>query len=142
MKRILVATDGSDGGNRALDAAVELAGATGAALNIVTIGGNVTGADLRKLADRGGDLSKSLQTQADNVLKQAAVRATRLGHRPAALRCEWGDPAEAILDLARRDKADAIVLGRRGRGRLSRLLMGSVSQKVASLAPCTVVVVP
>ena len=142
MKRILVATDGSDGGNRALDAAVELAGATGAALNIVTIGGNVTGADLRKLADRGGDLSKSLQTQADKVLKQAAVRATRLGHRPAALRCEWGDPAEAILDLARRHKADAIVLGRRGRGRLSRLLMGSVSQKVASLAPCAVVVVP
>ena len=116
--------------------------ATGAALTIVTIGGNVTGADLRKLADRGGDLSKSLQAQADKVLKQAAVRATRLGHRPAALRCEWGDPAEAILELARREKADAIVLGRRGRGRLSRLLMGSVSQKVASLAPCTVVVVP
>ena len=142
MKRILVATDGSDGGNRALDAAVELAGSTNAALTIATIGGNVTGADLRKLADRGGDLSKSLQAQADKVLKQAAVRATRLGRRPAALRCEWGDPAEAILDLARREKADAIVLGRRGRGRLSRLLMGSVSQKVASLSPCIVVVVP
>ena len=142
MKRILVATDGSDGGDRAVDAAVELAGATGAALTIVTIGGNVTGADLRKLADRGGDLSKSLQAQADKVLKQAAVRATRLGHRPAALRCEWGDPAEAILDMARREKADAIVLGRRGGGPLTRLLMGSVSQKVASLAPCTVVVVP
>ena len=35
MKRILVATDGSDGGDRAVDAAVELTGATGAALTIV-----------------------------------------------------------------------------------------------------------
>jgi nucleotide-binding universal stress UspA family protein len=142
MKRILVATDGSDGGNRALAAAAELAKATGAALAILTIGGNVTGAELRKLADRDGDLSKSLQAQADKVLKQAAIRATRLGVRPSALRCEWGDPAEAILDMARREKADAIVVGRRGRGRLRQLLMGSVSQKVASLAPCAVVVVP
>jgi nucleotide-binding universal stress UspA family protein len=57
-------------------------------------------------------------------------------------RCEWGDPAEAILDVASREKVDAIVLGRRGKGPLTRLLMGSVSQKVTSLAPCIVVVVP
>lgn len=142
MKRILVATDGSDGGDRAVDAAAELAKVAGAALTVVTIGGSVTGAELRKLADRGGDLSSSLQAQADRVLKRAAVRARRAGVTPVALRCEWGDPAEAILDMARREKAEAIVLGRRGQGQLSRLLMGSVSQKVASLAACSVVVVP
>jgi nucleotide-binding universal stress UspA family protein len=79
MKRILVATDGSDGSNRALDAAAELAGATGAALTIVTIGGNLTGADLRKLADRDGDLSKSLQAQADkpHLLHRRGCALTR-----------------------------------------------------------------
>jgi nucleotide-binding universal stress UspA family protein len=46
----------------------------------------------------------------------------------------WGDPAETIIETARRENADAIVMGRRGRGRLAGLLLGSVSQKVASLA--------
>lgn len=142
MKRILVATDGSDGGDRAVDAAAELAQATDAALVILTVGGSVTGAELRRLADAGGDLSRTLEARADRVLKQAAKRTKQFDVAPAALRCEWGDPAEAIIDVARREKIDAIVVGRRGGGRLSRLLMGSVSQKVASLAACTVVVVP
>jgi nucleotide-binding universal stress UspA family protein len=141
MKRILVATDGSDGGNRALDAAGELALATGASLVVLTIGSNVTGAELRRLADTSGDLGKTLEARAHRVLKQADKRMRKSGVK-AALRCEWGDPAEAILDMARREKIEAIVVGRRGRGRLRQLLMGSVSQKVASLAPCTVIVVP
>ncbi len=35
-----------------------------------------------------------------------------------------------------------VVVGRRGRSQLSRLLLGGVSQKIASLAPCAVVMVP
>jgi len=54
----------------------------------------------------------------------------------------WGDATEAIIEAVRREQVDAIVIGRRGRGRLAGLLLGSVSQKVASLAPCIVIVVP
>lgn len=53
----------------------------------------------------------------------------------------WGDPAETILECAR-EAVDLVVLGRRGRGRLAGLLLGSVSQKLVSLAPCAVMVVP
>jgi nucleotide-binding universal stress UspA family protein len=142
MKRILVATDGSDGANRALDEAAGLAKTNGAALILLTIGGTATGAELRRLADSDGDLSKTLERRADRILAQAVRRARKLGIASPATRCEWGDPAEAILDVASREKVDAIVLGRRGKGPLTRLLMGSVSQKVTSLAPCIVVVVP
>ena len=55
---------------------------------------------------------------------------------------KWADPAEAIIEAARVGQADTIVIGRRGRGRLAGLLLGSVSQKVASLAPCIVTIVP
>jgi nucleotide-binding universal stress UspA family protein len=55
---------------------------------------------------------------------------------------EVGDPAEQIVELAKRLQPYALVIGRRGRGRLEGLLLGSVSQKVVSLAPCPVMVVP
>ncbi len=38
--------------------------------------------------------------------------------------------------------ADTIVVGKRGLGTLTGLLVGSVTQKLVSLAPCTVIVVP
>jgi nucleotide-binding universal stress UspA family protein len=142
MKRVLVATDGSDGASRAVDAAAELAKVTGSELVIATIGGEITGAELRRLAGTGGDLSKTLETKADRVLRRAARRARRIGVAAPILRCGWGDPADTILEIVQREKVGVIVVGRRGRSRLSQMLLGSVSQKVASLAPCTVVMVP
>lgn len=142
MQRILVATDGSPGANRAIDAAARLAKALRGELTILTIGGNVAGAELRELASISGDLSKILERTADRILGQARKRALRAGMAAPKLLTAWGDPAEMIIDTVRREKADIVVVGRRGRGRLSALLLGSVSQKVATLAPCMVMVVP
>jgi nucleotide-binding universal stress UspA family protein len=83
-----------------------------------------------------------MDTKAKRLLARAGKRARRQGIAAPILHCAWGDPAEVIIEAAAREKADIVVVGRRGRGRLSALLLGSVSQKVASLAPCTVVVVP
>jgi nucleotide-binding universal stress UspA family protein len=142
MQRIMVATDGSSGANRAVDTAARLAKAAGSDLVILTVGGDISGAELRRIADIGGDVSKALESRSNQILKQAQKRAQRIGVTALKLQCGWGDPTETIIDTVRREKADILVVSRRGRGRLSSLLLGSVSQKLASLAPCIVMVVP
>lgn len=142
MARVTVATDGSVGANRAVDAAAKLAKATGSELVILTIGGNISGADLRRLASAEGDLSAALESAASQILSHARKRALRKGVSAVRIQSGWGDPTEAIIDTVRRNGTDILVVGRRGRGRLSGLLLGSVSQKLTSLAPCNVMVVP
>lgn len=102
MHRIIVATDGSATANRAIDAGASLAKATGADLILLTIGGSVTGAELRTLADTAGDLSDTMQLAADKILKQARRRAQRLGVRSITLKTGWGDPGDAIIDAVQR----------------------------------------
>jgi nucleotide-binding universal stress UspA family protein len=52
-----------------------------------------------------------------------------------------GDPREALLDEAKREGADLIVLGSHGRTGLRKLVMGSVATHVVTHAPCSVLVV-
>jgi universal stress protein A len=52
-----------------------------------------------------------------------------------------GEPAEAILRMARAHKPDLIVMGTHGRSGLGRLFMGSVAEQVLRDAPCPVVTV-
>lgn len=66
-----------------------------------------------------------------------------VGEVPSEIHVEIleGDPAEAIIDVASTRKSDLIVMGSRGLGRLTGLLLGSTSQKVVAHAPCPVLIV-
>jgi nucleotide-binding universal stress UspA family protein len=50
-----------------------------------------------------------------------------------------GHPADKIVELARREDVDAIVLGTRGHSRVHDLPAGSVAQAVMRDAPCAVI---
>ena len=142
MQKILVATDGSRGANRAVIAAAQLAKATGAELSILTVGDNYSNQNLRQLIRGEGDIGEALELLSNQILDQARKRAARIGKANIKLRVSWGDATKVILETAQREDVDVIVIGRRGRGRLTGLLLGSVSQKIASLAPCIVMIVP
>ena len=60
---------------------------------------------------------------------------------PLEMIIEYGDPAERIIALAKREEIDVIVIGSSGKGFIQRKIMGSVSHKVASNAACSVFVV-
>jgi nucleotide-binding universal stress UspA family protein len=138
IQNFLVATDGSESAGRALDVAAAMAKAAHGTLKIVTVGESPTApeqTDFMPAKTHSSDLSERL-------LQEAQQRAGWTGVKPVKTLQLWGDPAEIILDTIMKEKVDAVVIGRRGSGRLSALLLGSVSQKLTSLAPCAVIVVP
>lgn len=145
MERILVATDGSEGANRAIDFAAQLAGGSGAHLLIVTVAGIHTLPDavLRHFTrTQNAWVEEALTSISATVLKEARERAQAAGATDIRLQTGDGDVAQAILDIASQSEADVIVVGKRGSGRVTGLLLGSVSQKLVSIASKVVVVVP
>ena len=72
----------------------------------------------------------------EEVMRTAKEKATEAGCAPT--QCVVGNdaPAKEILKCAKEVEADLIVLGRRGLGSVSSLLLGSVSQKVSHDATC------
>ena len=62
MRHILIATDGSESANRALDAAARIAKVTGSKLSILTVGGNLSGDEMRQLAHAEKDIGAALDT--------------------------------------------------------------------------------
>lgn len=138
----MAATDGSSGADRAIDVAARLAKATGGKLAIVTIQDNLSADEMTRLARAEGNINDALEAMSAQLLRAAKGRAHKIGAPHIETEIGWGDPAEALIDIAKRRNVEAIVVGRRGRGRLAGLLLGSVSQKLVSLAPFVVVVVP
>jgi nucleotide-binding universal stress UspA family protein len=69
---------------------------------------------------------------------QAADQST-----PVCIETElaWGHPADVIVEKARQGGYHLIVMGSRGLGAISSLLLGSVSDRVVKLAPCPVLIV-
>jgi nucleotide-binding universal stress UspA family protein len=53
-----------------------------------------------------------------------------------------GQPFGAIVDCAEKEAVDLIVMSSHGRSGLSRMLIGSVTDKLLRAAPCPVLVVP
>ncbi|WP_300178385.1 universal stress protein [Bradyrhizobium sp.] len=142
MTSILVATDGSAGANRAIEAAAEIAKALACNLLIVTVADLLLGEELRQLPQTGVSTGDVLEALTSRTLRSAEACARHLGVLQVEVRTAWGDVTRSLLDTAVNSSAKMIVIGRRGRGQLAGLPLGSVSQKLVSLAPCPVLVVP
>jgi nucleotide-binding universal stress UspA family protein len=88
-----------------------------------------------------GPATDLVRTTADNLLDKARKKAHAKGATRISAEPSFGNPAQEIIAAAKDQQADLIVVGSRGHGRLAGLLLGSVAQKVISLAHCPVVVV-
>lgn len=131
---ILLATDGSVSCDKALARALEIAQERGSKLAAVSV--VYTNDEIYALAQ---ELIKELYLGADKVLEKVKNWAGDLGVR-AELFVKEGEPYRAIVDLAMERASDLIVIGSHGRKGLTRLLMGSVTERVIGYAECPVLV--
>ena len=98
------------------------------------------GAALREIQE--GRQSQAVYQALGQQILDIAERAARAGGvARIETRLVGGDPTDQIIKAAEGAAADVIVMGSRGVGDLKGLLLGSVSHKVASLAPCTCITV-
>ena len=145
LDSILVATDASPVSNRAINMAADLASRYDAKLHIIHVVRDMQlppsiqrMAEVEKIAGAREDV---LLYVAEKILDEAEARAHKRGAADVQRQIGRGDPASAIVALAKRRKADLVVLGTRGLGKVKGMLMGSVSRKVANLceAHCLIV---
>jgi nucleotide-binding universal stress UspA family protein len=81
------------------------------------------------------------QVVAEKILGEAERTARSAGVTDIACSSEQGDAADRILEFAKRESADLIVMGCRGLSDLKGLLMGSVSHKVCQRSDCSCITV-
>jgi nucleotide-binding universal stress UspA family protein len=86
-------------------------------------------------------VERQIRVQAEDYLRGIARRLASTGAR-VDIAVQVGRDAEVIVENARELKVDAIVMATHGRSGISRWLLGSVTQKVLSAAPCPVMVIP
>lgn len=144
-KKILVAIDGSPQSDKAAEEAVRLAAgnpskfpSTIYAMLILPNSPNPTFADF--LPKGPVTQSKQWDELRERVFYVIEKDAREMGI-PLEVRIAYGDPTEELVDFAKKEAIDVIVIGSSGKGFLSRSLMGSVSYKVVKNAPCSVYIV-
>lgn len=142
MKTILVGTDGSASSMQAVAEAARVAGACGADLHIACAVRMPS--DLSALAPMGmpvsGDWAEQAQAEAAAAVARAAEVARQAGSS-AQGQILTGEAASALISFAEELDADLLVLGNKGMKGAARFLLGSVPNRCAHHAPCSVMIV-
>jgi nucleotide-binding universal stress UspA family protein len=136
----LVPIDFSEYANQALDYAITLAGTLGARLTLLHV--------IQPLSLGGGDMGmtlpfaylQELEAEIQRSMESSLERVTAAGLEGDMV-IVHGVPFHEIIETAKTQQVDLIVMGTHGRTGFQHVLLGSVAEKVVRLAPCPVLVV-
>lgn len=137
IQKIVVGVDGSSNSRAALEWAIALARPLSAEVVAVHAVG--------LLAHLGSGPPVPAQTHLEELRSVfetewcAALTRSGIRHRMC---CVDGAPATALLEAVQREDADLAVVGRRGSGGFTELIMGGTSHQLAERCPCLLLVVP
>ena len=141
-QRFLVPVDFSEDANQAVEYAIGLASKLGArvtllhVIQLAAVGGRRYGCDCPLHLYFIQDLEAEITSR-----MQACLERVTAGGLEGEIAVVHGVPFQEILETAKTQQVDLIVMGTHGRTGLQHVLMGSVAEKVVRLAPCPVLVV-
>jgi nucleotide-binding universal stress UspA family protein len=150
INKILVATDSSAASNRAVEMAAQMAEQYDSELHIIHVIRDMQiPFEIKEIPELEPQALESFHNAREEVMRKIAESVLRLAKEKAGKVSAGkiqtvigaGDPATSILDLARRQKVDLIVIGTRGLGKLKGQILGSVSRKVSNNAETSCLIV-
>ncbi len=134
MSKILLAVDGSECSDRAVQHVIALAKSMSSPpeVAVVTVQPALKSGDVRMFISRE-TIETYQREEGDKALESArtALDAARVAYSPHIL---IGQIAPSIAEFARQHECDSIVMGTRGLGGVSGLILGSVASQVIHLA--------
>ena len=145
FKHILIATDGSELAEKAVAHGIELAKHLEAKVTAVTVTESWDALSMAALAERNipnpvADYEERMAASANRILWSVSEAAKKLGQPCSTIYVKDRHPADGILETARTQDCDLIVMASHGRRGLSKLLLGSQANKVVTLSPTSVLI--
>ncbi len=138
LNKLLIAFDGSEQSYRAFDFALEMSRLCGSAPEITVLSVAQPPEPMGLLKeDSFIDGASNLYEHLFKGLRDRASKVNREIRTVVAV----GHPAHEIIKHATEKKFDIIIMGQRGRSNVAKWLMGSVSKRISTYAPCTVTIV-
>ncbi|MDD3448535.1 MAG: universal stress protein [Gammaproteobacteria bacterium] len=140
MSKILVPTDGSEHAALAAAWAARHFHAPEDSITLLHVD-DISTAEVMTLARLSRDEVQAVVQRHSQASIDKAREAMGSHGAKAKTSAMIGNAADTIIDVARHEEYDHIVMGSRGLSSLSGLLLGSVSEKVLRRAPCAVTII-
>jgi nucleotide-binding universal stress UspA family protein len=148
LNKILVPIDGSEHSDKALNYALDLAEKYSAEIVLLSVAQPFVATEPMYVTqpmmppESTIVYVKGIETAHEKMLAEALEKAKEI--RPSIKISKLlvdGRPADRIVEIAKEEKFDLIVMGSRGLGGIKEFFLGSVSDRVADQAPCPVLIV-
>ncbi len=147
VSKVLVAVDGSENSERALDFAINFADKYGAVLTMINVteSAAISAVPYEMSGYAGNNMAsvaRDLQKFHQGILDKAAERAKIIKpNLTVELMLKEGSPASEIISAAKEGNFDVVIIGHRGIGKVRELFMGSICEKVVHTVNNTIIIV-
>lgn len=140
MKKILVAVDGSTNSDKAVIEAKKIGRCMNSEISVIYVMEDIMVHPYIHMEEYRGVLDEAFKDQGTEVLDRARKELEDYNGKVEFL-LKNGNPGNRILKVAEEGEYDLIIMGSRGLNAVSRVMIGSVSNKVVNRANISVLIV-